>query len=209
MKGIRVAARSAFDIERYAYAVRRVLLPDTTDNDPIDGSRLFNFVLEERGPGLVRGATVQVNVEELPRSIEAYTQFISDADGYRITLSERTCRRLENGESRELFTLCHEIGHLCLHGATLKGLGQLPHRELMLARGQPTHKIFRDSEWQADRFAAAFLMPAPGLERLRASGRLNEDEVASRYLTSYEAAGYRINDFNAKGELLLRAWGKS
>lgn len=50
-------------------------------------------------------------------------------------------------QGRDRFTVAHEIGHLFLHKAPV------------LARGSQDHKIFEDSEWQADRFAAEFLMP--------------------------------------------------
>jgi Zn-dependent peptidase ImmA (M78 family) len=78
----------------------------------------------------------------------------------------------------------------------------------MLERSKDKHRPFEDSEWQANRFASAFLMPAPGLERMRAEGRLDDDEVVRAYHTSYEAAQYRISEFEAKGVALVRAWQK-
>ena len=51
---------------------------------------------------------------------------------------------------RARFTLSHELGHLFLHGG-LTGYAR--------SVGPASHPFYCDSEWQADLFAAEFLMP--------------------------------------------------
>jgi len=202
--GIRVTGRSGSSIEGFASGVRRVLLPRAEKTDAVNGLALFEFELEENGPRLTNGARIVTAVEELPSALEAYTQFDAKAGCFRLALSTRSYKRLVDGDSRGTFTLCHEIGHLVLHRGTLKHLGQLPHRELMLTRGENTHRPFEDSEWQANRFASALLMPAAGLEVLRARDRLDEENVSDHFHTSYTASEIRIREFNDKREELLR-----
>lgn len=52
------------------------------------------------------------------------------------------------GWGRARFTLCHELGHFVLHRALKATL------DTQKRRG---HRLYEDSEWQADRFAAALL----------------------------------------------------
>lgn len=207
-QGIRVAGRSGWSIERAASEVRSVLIPEAGNLEAVDGLELFNFQLEDRGRKLAGGAKVLIAVEDLPSTIEGHTQFNAKENCFYVTLSEQTYMRLERGESRGLFTLCHEIGHLALHKDTLRRLRQLPHRELMMERSKSSHPVYEDAEWQANRFASALTMPAPGLARLRNRNRLDEEEVSRLYHMSYEAAEYRIQAFKLKGEELVRAWRK-
>ena len=203
-KGIRVTGRSGSSIERTAHNVRALLLGRAPSSTPINGLELFEFELEKHATKLTGGVRVVVAVQDLPSNIEGYTQFDARKNCFFMTLSEESYARLVNEESRGLFTLCHELGHLALHCGEMKRLGALPHRELMLERSQTSHPTYADSEWQANRFASAILMPARGLETLRLQNRLDEDEVSRIYLTSYEASGIRIREFNAKRTELLR-----
>lgn len=56
-----------------------------------------------------------------------------------------------NGNGRDRFTLAHELGHYLLHN---KDNVKLARRD----SGVP-NKIYENSEWQADTFAAELLMP--------------------------------------------------
>lgn len=69
----------------------------------------------------------------------------------KIQIREDVYEGLCNGNKRDRFTIAHEIGHLFLH-----------RDESYYARNQTDkseHKIYEDSEWQADTFAAEFLIP--------------------------------------------------
>ena len=74
-------------------------------------------------------------------------------DGPEILIDEQV---LAN-EGRCRFTCAHELGHLTLH-AKLRQTFQDTHADVSYSE--------ETLEWQADRFATAFLMPLPLLERL-------------------------------------------
>lgn len=67
-----------------------------------------------------------------------------------------------NNDGRARFTACHELAHYIVH------------RQVQFARArEDDHPIYRDSEWQADVFAGALLMPA---------------RIASTFSSAYDAA---------------------
>jgi hypothetical protein len=208
MNGIQVRGRSSVVIEATAADVRHLLMDSMSLWEAVDAVKLFEFALEEHGKELTGGSAVTYAVEPLPQGIEGYTQYDPDADQFCVTLSERTYRGLTRAESRPGFTVCHEVGHLALHSKTMKRLKKLPHRELMLERSRDQHKAYEDSEWQANRFASAMLMPALTLEHLHRRGRLDEEQVAHRYNTSYQAAQLRIRHFHEKRSQLVAVWRK-
>lgn len=73
-----------------------------------------------------------------------------------------------------IFTLAHELGHLLLHR------NQKP----SFARGQ--HKIYEDSEWQADTFASEFLMDVRYIGEEDSS-----NDIAERFGVTLHAAKVR------------------
>jgi Zn-dependent peptidase ImmA (M78 family) len=72
-------------------------------------------------------------------------------DKYLIEIREDVYYAATDGDRRAQFTLAHEVGHLVLHAGLDKSVS--------FARSSTEHKIYEDSEWQADTFAAEFLMP--------------------------------------------------
>lgn len=66
-----------------------------------------------------------------------------------IQVSESTYEGLCNGNPRARFTLLHEMGHLFLYHQP----------ELTFSRSSEDIPAFKDSEWQADNFAAELAMP--------------------------------------------------
>lgn len=86
---------------------------------------------------------------------------------------------------RNNFTLAHELGHYYLH--------------YMLQDEKINNIKFyrRDSnllEWQANWFAAGFLMPSKKLEKLQNKYGDNIDIIATELDVSIEALKYRIDD---------------
>jgi IrrE N-terminal-like domain len=80
-------------------------------------------------------------------------------------------------QPRHRFTIMHEAGHAIMHvGKTLNRVSPMQRREL-----------FRDPEWQADRFASAVLMPRNLIRNCR-----SEAEITSRFGVSGAAARARI-----------------
>ena len=87
--------------------------------------------------------------------------------------------RAADGEPRDRFTLCHELGHLMMH------------RGIALSRIDPTSppKIYCNSEWQADIFASYLLIPPDLLESCASIPR-----VMAEFGVSFEAARARKNE---------------
>lgn len=84
-----------------------------------------------------------------------------------------------NGDGRARFTIMHEIGHCILHG---------PDR-VVLCRLSPgeTLKYYENPEWQADNFAAEFLMDDELV------GGMNYKQISRECCVSYGAAKARID----------------
>ena len=86
-------------------------------------------------------------------------------------------------EGEHKFTLAHELGHLALH------TGQMSY-----ARSGPPRKLYEDSEWQADQFAAEFLMPYDAVLRMQSA-----DEVQRVFRVSASAARVRFEKVKEEG----------
>lgn len=132
---------------------------------------------------------VRYGVCEMPLGVEARTSFFNGA--YSLDLSSATYEGLEAGAGRAAWTVCHEIGHIVLHREELKLLEGVHQR--MLNRGK--HKVYEDTEYQANVFAAEFLMPREGLSLLDFDGQLTARIVANQYGASLEASEYRIRNY--------------
>lgn len=88
------------------------------------------------------------------------------------------------GHGRARFTIAHEIGHLILHeGVTLN-------RQIKMK----THKVYEDSEWQADTFSAELLMPSHMCKGL------SLQEIQDKFIVSYTAAKNKFNAVNKGGD---------
>lgn len=79
------------------------------------------------------------------------------------------------------FTISHEIGHYMLHFNQPIGAARTT------SIGWP---LYEDSEWQANAFAADFLMPPCLLTTMR-----NFQEIADAFVVSEESASYQFNKF--------------
>jgi Zn-dependent peptidase ImmA (M78 family) len=92
-----------------------------------------------------------------------------------IQVRESVYEGARSRNSRDRFTLAHEIGHLFLHRGVVA-----------YARSNSQHKPYEDSEWQADAFAAEFLMPYDEVMMLN-----SVEEIMERFNVSYQAASHR------------------
>ena len=86
-------------------------------------------------------------------------------------------------------------------------LAQMPKAQqaaLHLGGQEVTHEAYQDTEWQANAFAGALLIPARGLLILeRKRGELSPDIITEHFHVSAEAAGYRLELYNDRKEQLL------
>lgn len=99
-----------------------------------------------------------------------------------ITLSETTYRKLCAGNPRARMTAAHELGHLLMH-----------YRNPVFSYRTASRDPRVDPEWQANRFAAALLMPAQAFYKMRSI-----DEAQATFGVSFTAALHRARDLRVR-----------
>ncbi|WP_162235309.1 ImmA/IrrE family metallo-endopeptidase [Sphingomonas sp. Leaf10] len=166
MNPVVVAPLSKAKIEEYAVQVRRTLGYD--DHQAVEMLKLIELQL----PDALEGFWYDI----VPNSELGDAEATTSMNERCIRISERCYRALSDGHLRYQFTLAHELGHLLLHTG----------RRVELARGAV--KPYRDPEWQADCFAAAFLAPADSVRRC-----LSADEISARFKITKAAATVRAS----------------
>jgi IrrE N-terminal-like domain len=196
--------QSYASLERIAVHVRARLLPGHSDLEPVPGLELFERLDEYTVT--VRGASLRLQyaVEDLPTGLEAQAYYSTDETAIVVALTEDSYEALSAGAGRALFTVAHEIGHAVLHPLELVERRVASADARALHRGTVGgHKAFMDTEWQANGFAGAMLVPAAGLAKLEASGQLDARSIARTYLVSQQAAELRLKVFVERREELL------
>lgn len=101
-----------------------------------------------------------------------------------IQLREDVYIKMHEGDERAKFTAAHELGHLILHQ-------NIP---LNFENSLQVHAPYEDSEWQADIFAAEFLMPIEKIKHCR-----NATEIAELCKVSPLAAFIRFKRLRMEG----------
>ena len=111
---------------------------------------------------------------------------INDEDDFEIILATHT------GPMRDRFTIAHEIGHYVLHFLWPRQNGQ--NVGPIEAKRYGTGRV----EWEANWFAAGFLMPAAAFRAayLDSSGNLNA--LSDHFQVSMEAARIRRDNLGLK-----------
>ena len=191
-------------IERLATRVRAKL--ELTPTAPINTMRLFDRpVITAKGRS-GQDIPLQGGVIELEDS-EGFTMYNSDRRIIEIIASVETYDWLEQDYPRGRFFLAHELGHCLMHTDQLVRMAHMPLEQKASLHncGQlVAHAFYLDTEWQANAFASAILMPANGLLALekKYSG-LSPGIVAEHFRVSFEAASYRLGLYlNRKQQLL-------
>lgn len=109
-------------------------------------------------------------------------------DKRRIELRDDVYEALVAGQVRARFTAMHEVGHVFLHHGVALRFTEVEH----------DHDYHEDSEWQADAFAAEFLMPLYLIKDLKLR---NAAALAKTFGVSMRAAMIRFNVLRAEGEV--------
>lgn len=137
---------------------------------------------------------------------EGYTRYDRTRELIEILASDKTYRWLEERHPRAAYFVAHELGHCVLHTDQLVRLAQMPtNQQAAFHRGREGHKVYEDTEWQANGFASALLMPARGIAALeQGHGHINALMIVGQFGVSWEAAGYRIDLYARRKKELLR-----
>jgi hypothetical protein len=137
---------------------------------------------------------------------EGFTRYDSKKKLIEILASAQTYDWLEKRNPRAGYFVGHELGHCVLHSDQLVRLALMPHHQQQaFHRGREGHKPYEDTEWQANAFAGALLMPARGIAALEKRNRsVAVSMIVNQFKVSREAAGYRLDLFNKRRNELLR-----
>lgn len=90
---------------------------------------------------------------------------------------------------RDRFTIAHELGHYYLHYLLARQRGWFTDEKVVALR-RGSNRI----EWEANWFAAGFLMPADDYEAIHAEARCDLYRVAQEFDVSIRAAEVRASD---------------
>jgi hypothetical protein len=196
------------DLESQALGLRRVLGYHV--HEVINGLEFSKRIRECCVDVADKSHRICLRLRLLPEGMSALATFKSESDGYVIFLTEETCQFLKTGQPRGTWTIVHEAGgHLALHARLLQNLRRMPIESKVAVRRGPPHDVFRDSEWQADKFTAAFLMPGQTILKLKrehGSPLRQMGEIIQEYFhVSAEAAAYRWEDYHFRSGRLVNA----
>ena len=179
---------------------------DYSPTEAINTLLLFDGLDIEVRDGTGRDIPIRGSVIELNGS-EGFAKYDSDRRVIEILASPETYDWLETGHPRGGFFVAHELGHCLLHTDQLVRLAQMPKaKQAALHRGgeEVGHEAYQDTEWQANAFAGALLMPARGLMILEQEhGELSPATIVEHFHVSAEAAGYRLDLYNDRKMELL------
>lgn len=205
LTGVRADHKCSYSkLERLAAYVRQQLkFPSDQAIDPLELFEDLHEITIKRANG--KEIPLRSGVIVLEDS-EGYTRYDQESGAIEILAAETTYRRLEERHPRAAYFVAHELGHCLLHTDQLIRLAQLPtNQQAAFHRGLEGHKIYEDTEWQANAFASALLMPAGGMAALeRDCGQITAEMIANQFGVSQEAAGYRLHLYaSRKNELLI------
>lgn len=163
--------RSIKEIRNKAEIVRSIIqITTNTSGDSID---ILRFVENEIRDKIDENFNFIVCTEDEMKSNYGTTYLNKNTICIREDVYYRAC----DGNSRDLFTIAHELGHLFLHS----------NQNVELARSSSDLKLYEDAEWQANTFAAELLMPAKLITECDTHFTL-----MNRFGVSYEAADIRL-----------------
>lgn len=175
-EGFPVAPLSRARIRAAAVHARRILeLPDGRINIP----RLLDK-LSQYG---IHYDVFDQKSEPVPREVEAcYVP-----EDRTLYIRDTVHAEMEKGGNRSRFTFGHELGHAVL-----------AHRRTFNRQSGSKIPIYCESEWQANCFAAEFIMP---LTEITKFNLYSVDAIAEHFGVSPAAAGFRLDDLTKKGEI--------
>jgi hypothetical protein len=198
-------ARSYWEIEGIAKRVRAKMLPHIGPSVAVPTNDLLCGIGSLVGTHEGKRVPVVYGVDELDMGVEAETWFNEELHRIEIDLSVCTYEQLEFDDGRARFSLCHELGHVILHFRQVIRLAGTHRRAAAMMRGTARHSKCWDTEWQANAFAGALLMPAEGLAMLEQAEGLSTQAIAHAFGVSGYAADVRDSIYRKRKTELLAA----
>lgn len=174
---------SAVDIELDSLCFIQKYQPEVLEGkEPLDVEMLLDNIFLDKGFSLQL-----ISDDELPNGILG----VSEMDNKIIKIRESDYLQCDS-KGYPRMTITHEVGHSRIHSP------QFEENRMQLCRTQsPLFPTFRSSEWQANVWASATLMPFPVI-----TGFTNEnpnieenkliDAVAKKFIVSKKAAKVRL-----------------
>jgi hypothetical protein len=174
--------------------LRKMMSLDSMDR--FDALKFFDEVVPEMTI-VCRAGTIHLceAVEDCPQ--EGQTRWDRESSRLEIALSGKTYAQLQEGHPRARYTVAHEAGHACLHTDQIIRLGGMDvSSQVAFHRERTRHDACQDTEWQANAFGSALLMPAEGVDKLfNRLGRIGAQALTEAFGVSMESATYRIGTY--------------
>lgn len=167
--GYIVKPRSISNIRQYASIIRDALDLNNSETKYFPIVEFLEFIM----PKIDRNFYLNIIPKKDMKGIHGLTYPEDGCINIREDIYEGAC----NGNGRDRFTLAHELGHYLLHN---KDNVNLARRD-----SEIPSKIYENSEWQADTFAAELLMPYNLIDTD------NVYDIAEEYGVSISAASIR------------------
>jgi predicted transcriptional regulator len=195
LTGIRADSKYGYrSIEELAGGLRTMLGLASTDR--FDALRFFDQIVPDMTLKCRAGViALREAVEDCQQ--EGLTRWDGESKFLEIVLSGETYDQLQGGHVRARSTVAHEAGHACLHVDQIIRLGGMSlSSQVAFHRERCPHEACQDTEWQANAFGSALLMPAAGLLKLAERvGCHSKVAIAETFGVSVESASYRIQTY--------------
>lgn len=195
LTGIRADRKESYQsIEQKATALRKLLGLGMLDR--FDAQQFFDHVVPEMTVECASGKIALCEAIEDCQQ-EGLTRWSPDLRALEFVLSEQTYEQLQAGHVRARSTVAHESGHACLHTDQIIRLGGMSLiSQVAFHRERNPHEACEDTEWQANAFGSALLMPAEGVARIFTRlDRQSASALVETFGVSLESATYRIGTY--------------
>lgn len=195
LTGIRADRKESYQsIERVAVELRKLLGLGPLER--FDARQFFDQIVPDMTVQCRAGCiTLCEAIEDCPQ--EGLTRWDAASGVLEFVLSGQTYDLLQENHVRARSTVAHECGHACLHTDQIIRLGGMSlTSQVAFHRERNPHQACEDTEWQANAFGSALLMPAEGVLALssRPAG-LTIEAIATTFGVSIESASYRIETY--------------
>ncbi len=135
---------------------------------------------------------VSIFVAELPPEVSGAIRFRSEESKFEIFINA------SKPETRQYFTIAHEIGHYFLHGDLIKKEDVVVDDDLLFDGNKALYRMddaeHSAIETEANNFAAALIMPEPLVRRAWETLK-SVEECASLFKVSVVAMSIRLEKF--------------